>query len=153
MVTAFVATGICVVWPRHSIERVNHGFILVLNALPHSGPSSGMPSVHMSAGTDMRKSKPPPPMRFSFGSSSYGSCVMRVTTGPLWALTSCSNSAVDDTLPLHIRCLPSIPLEFARPSGKRFDFELKSRRGVSAPLAHNTTAFAFCLISFLSLSK
>ncbi|MND03766.1 hypothetical protein D3C83_237430 [compost metagenome] len=54
---------------------------------------------------------------------------------------------------MNIRCLPTTPLEFANPSGKRFDFELSSSRGVSAPLAESTTAFARCTTSFLSLSK
>ncbi len=36
-----------------------------------------------------------------------------------------------------------MPLEFARPCGKRGLAELSSKRAVSAPLAHNTTARAF----------
>ena len=42
-----------------------------------------------------------------------------------------------------------MPLELASPFGKRFDFELSSSRGVSAPFAQTTTAFARWKISFL----
>src|SRR6476646_8386345 len=55
--------------------------------------------------------------------------------------------------PLNMRCAPTIPLEFASPAGKRFDFEFSNNRGVSAPFAQTTTAFARWKISFLSPSK
>src|SRR6267154_764567 len=38
--------------------------------------------------------------------------------------------------------LPTVPLEFARPSGNRDDFELSSRRAVSRALAARTTTLA-----------
>ncbi len=38
---------------------------------------------------------------------------------------------------------PTTPLELARPSGNRADFDIKSRRGVSDPFADSDTAFAF----------
>ena len=44
---------------------------------------------------------------------------------------------------LNIRYLPTMPLEFAKPCGKRALVELSSRRDVSAPLADTTTARAF----------
>src|SRR5882762_744989 len=52
-----------------------------------------------------------------------------------------------------MRCFPTMPLEFARPFGNRFDFELSNSRGVSAPFAHTTTALARWKISFLPPSK
>jgi hypothetical protein len=45
---------------------------------------------------------------------------------------------------LNIRFLPTMPLEFARPSGKRADSDSNNSRGVSAPFALSTTAFARC---------
>ena len=52
-----------------------------------------------------------------------------------------------------MRYLPTTPLELASPCGNRFELELSSSRGVSAPFAHTTTAFARWKISFLSASK
>src|SRR5437016_3566377 len=52
-----------------------------------------------------------------------------------------------------MRCVPTQPLEFASPFGNAADFELSSSRGVSAPLAQTTTAFARWNISFLAASK
>ena len=54
---------------------------------------------------------------------------------------------------LNIRYLPTTPLEFARPWGNCDDVELRSSRGVSAPLAHTTTAFARCSCSCFRSSK
>src|SRR5687768_4331149 len=78
---------------------------------------------------------------------------MRVTGAPFHPFTSCSNSAPAPVLPLNMRCLPTMPLLFARPFGKRFDDDMKSRRGVSAPLAHRNTARARWRTSRRSLSK
>src|SRR5439155_7250278 len=100
-----------------------------------------------------RKSKPPPPTSPRSRGTSYRSQTMRVATSPLNPLISCSNCPTAEPAPFHIMFLPTKPLEFARPSGKRFDLELSSRRGVSAPLAHTTTAFARWKISLLSVSK
>ncbi len=40
--------------------------------------------------------------------------------------------------------LPTLPLEFARPSGNRFDVDASSRRGVPMPLQQTTTTRACC---------
>src|SRR5690348_14199962 len=50
-------------------------------------------------------------------------------------------------------CVPTQPLEFARPSGNWFDFELSNSFGVSTPLAQTTTALARWNISALFASK
>src|SRR5207249_11206906 len=47
-----------------------------------------------------------------------------------------------------MRYLPTVPLEFARPLGKREDFESKRSRADSQALAHRTTTFARTWISF-----
>src|SRR5579864_8918056 len=52
-----------------------------------------------------------------------------------------------------MKYFPTSPLEFAKPSGNRFDFDIRSKRGVSAPFAQTTTAFARCRCSCLRASK
>src|SRR5207253_903309 len=52
-----------------------------------------------------------------------------------------------------IELLRQLLLVFASPFGNAADFELSSSRGVSAPLAQTTTAFARWKISFLLASK
>jgi hypothetical protein len=41
-----------------------------------------------------------------------------------------------------VKYLPTVPEEFAIPSGNKLDFEFKSRRADSHALAATTTAFA-----------
>src|SRR6478672_4634642 len=68
---------------------------------------------------------------------------MTLLTGTLLnSFSGCSNSAEACAWPLNIRYFPTLPLEFARPFGNNDDFDKNSRRGVSAPLAQSTTAFA-----------
>jgi len=64
-----------------------------------------------------------------------------------------SNTPVLRPAPLNMRCLPTMPLEFASPCGKRLDLELSSSLGVSAPFAQTTTPFARWKTSRLSASK
>src|SRR6185503_5670129 len=52
-----------------------------------------------------------------------------------------------------MRCVPTQPLEFARPWGNALDFEFRSSFGVSTPLAQTTTAFARWNTSALLPSK
>src|SRR5579871_6588709 len=72
---------------------------------------------------------------------------------PLYSFRGCSNNPIDSAPLSHIRFLPTRPLEFARPSGKRADFDMSSSRGVSTPLAQTTTFRARCLTSRLRASK
>jgi len=76
-------------------------------------------------------------------------------TAPLYSFKgSLKRPDAPPPLPL-IRYLPTMPLELARPCGKRPDLDNSSRRGVSVPLADRTTHLAFWKTSrlLLALSK
>ena len=79
--------------------------------------------------------------------------MIRVTTTLLYSFSWRSKTPPAAAPPLNMRYFPTSPLEFASPFGNRFDFEIRSRRGVSAPLAQRTTALAFCKCSRRSASK
>jgi hypothetical protein len=68
-------------------------------------------------------------------------------------LSGCSNSAFAPKYVFHIRNFPTSPLELARPFGWLDEFEFRSRRGVSPPFAHRTTALARCRCICFLLSK
>ena len=50
---------------------------------------------------------------------------------PLYSFRGCSNTPCASPPLSHIRYLPTRPLEFARPCGKRFDFDRSNSLGVS----------------------
>ncbi len=77
---------------------------------------------------------------------------MRVTMALLYSFSSCSKVATTPPPWLNIRCLPTMPLELARPCAAAGVAEFSSSRGVSPPFAHTTTARAFCSCSRFSLS-
>ena len=52
-----------------------------------------------------------------------------------------------------MRYFPTAPLEFASPFGNWFDADMSRSRGVSAPFAQSTTAFARCMTSRFCASK
>src|SRR5688572_6458776 len=83
----------------------------------------------------------------------YQSCITRVVGMLLCALIGCSNSPAAREEPLNIRFLPTMPLELARPSGKRADSDRNNSLGVSAPFALSTTAFARCACIVPSASQ
>ena len=98
----------------------------------------------------------------SVGSASYGGSVnfLSVSPGEKPALEAQAGGALywrtmkgkrpqTTGAACAIRNLPTRPLEFARPSGNRFDFELSSNRGLSMAYPATTTARPSSLASSL----